>query len=342
MMKNLSKVQKIVNLLIQTAIFMVTGIFIYHQIFQKAGLQQLILTLEEDATTLSFQRRFLLVFFMMVVNWGLEAYKWRYLISKVEKVGFLKALQAVFTGISVSSIIPNRVGEFFGRVFVLKTAGRIESILITVVGSISQLLITVLAGSVALLIFIPQYLSKAGFSHGYLYYMLITLVISLNVILLALYFQISFLTTLKERILKNGLSRFQKFFRVFAFYHNRELAIVMMLSFARYMVFSTQFFLLLQLFDVMIPYFNALVLIALIYFIMAIIPTVALTELGIRGSVALYIFGLYFSQSSLLSEWINVGIFAASTVLWMINIGMPALIGILFVFRLQFFRKTCE
>ncbi len=341
-MKNLSKVQKIVNLLIQTAIFMVTGIFIYHQIFQKAGLQQLILTLEEDSATLSFQRRFLLVVLMMVINWGLEAYKWRYLIGKVEKVGFLNALQAVFTGISVSSVIPNRVGEFFGRVFVLKTAGRIESILITVVGSISQLLITVLAGSVALLIFIPQFLSKTGFSHGYLYYLLITLVLSLNVILLALYFQISFLTTLKERYLKNSLSRFQKFFRVFAFYHNRELAIVMMLSFARYMVFSTQFFLLLQLFDVKIPYFNALVLIALIYFIMAIIPTITLTELGIRGSVALYIFGLYFSHSSLLSAGNNTGIFAASTLLWMINIGIPALVGILFVFRLQFFRKPNE
>lgn len=338
-MKKLSKVQKIVNLLIQSAIFLVTCLFIYHQVFQKTDLPGLLRTMEEDLLKPEFQAGLLLVIFMMFVNWGLEAYKWKYLIGKVEKISFFKAFQAVLTGISISSFIPNRVGEFFGRVYILKTASRIESILITVVGSMSQLLITVLAGSIALLIFVPQYLSGAGFSHGYLYYTLIALVAALDFLLLALFFKLSFLTTLKERILQNGLKRFRKFFRVFAFYHNREIGTVILLSFGRYLVFSTQFYLLLFMFDVRVPYFNALVLIALIYFIMAIIPTIALTELGIRGSVALYIFGLYFGQFLHIAEKYNIGIFAASTLLWMINLGIPALFGTIFVFRLQFFRK---
>ena len=87
------------------------------------------------------------------------------------------------------------------------------------------------------------------------------------------------------------------------------------------------------MFDVQIPYFNALVLISMTYLIMAVIPTIALTELGISGSVALYLFGLYFRQIPL------AGVFAASTILWMINLGLPALIGTIFVFKLQFFRK---
>jgi hypothetical protein len=73
---------------------------------------------------------------------------------------------------------------------------------------------------------------------------------------------------------------------------------------------------------------------------MAIIPTIALTELGIRGSVALYIFGLYSGQVLPVSGANSLGIFAASTLLWTINLGIPALIGTIFVFRLQFFRKT--
>ena len=75
------------------------------------------------------------------------------------------------------------------------------------------------------------------------------------------------------------------------------------------------------------------------YFIMAIIPTIALTELGIRGSVALYFFGIYAGRFPVLEGTANIGVFAASTILWMINLGIPALIGTIFVFRLQFFRK---
>lgn len=341
-MKKLSKLQKIVNLLIQLVIFLATCLFIYHQVFQKNQLAGLLEMFENDVLNSKFQAGLLLVLAMMVVNWGLEAYKWKYLIGKIEHVSFFKAYQAVLTGISVSSFIPNRVGEFFGRVFILKTASRIESILITVVGSMSQLLITVLAGSVALLVFIPQYLPGAGFSSGYLYYGVFMLVVTLDAILLGLFFKLSFLSVLKERILQNGLKRLRKFFRVFAFYHNREMATVMLLSLARYVVFSTQFYILLLLFGLRIPYFDALILIALIYFIMAIIPTIALTELGIRGSVALYIFGLYFGQLMPLAEKNNLWIFAASTLLWMINLGIPALIGTIFVFRLQFFRKTVE
>jgi hypothetical protein len=242
--------------------------------------------------------------------------------------------------ISISSFIPNRVGEFFGRIFILKTASRIEGVLITVVGSMSQLLITVLAGSVALLVFIPQYLYDAVFGHGYIYHSLIMLVVTLDILLVALFFRLSFLTTLKERILQNGLKRLRKFFRIFAFYHNREMALVMLLSFARYLVFTAQFYLLLALFDIRIPYFDALVLIAIIYLIMAIIPTIALTELGIRGSVALYILGIYFAQHLLMAGSDNLGVIAASTLLWMINLGIPALAGTIFVFRLRFFRKT--
>jgi hypothetical protein len=77
----------------------------------------------------------------------------------------------------------------------------------------------------------------------------------------------------------------------------------------------------------------------MIYFVMAIIPTIALSELGIRGSVALYMFGLYFTLHGLSAMDFNQGILAASTLLWVVNLGIPAILGSIFVFRLQFFRK---
>jgi uncharacterized membrane protein YbhN (UPF0104 family) len=339
-MKNPAKLRKIENLSIQLVILVATYLFIYHQVFRKTDIPGIFKTVNDDFSKPEFKTQLLLLFAMMIINWSIEAFKWKLLIGKIERVSFFKALQGVLTGISISSFTPNRVGEFFGRAFILRQASHVEGILITVLGSMGQLLITVLSGSVSLLIFLPWCLPEAVFSHGYLYFTILALIVGLDILLLGLFFNVAFLSTLKEKILRNGLKKIRKFFRVFAFYHNRELAAVMLLSLTRYLIFSSQFYILLRLFDVPVPYFEAMVLISLTYFIMAVIPTIALTELGIRGSVALYVFGLYLAKSHPDPAIFSLGVFSASTLLWLINLGIPALIGTIFVFRLQFFRKN--
>ena len=72
---------------------------------------------------------------------------------------------------------------------------------------------------------------------------------------------------------------------------------------------------------------------------MAAIPTIALTELGIRGSVSLYFIGLYFTSLGIMCSY-DMGIITATTVLWIINLVIPAITGAIFVFRLKFFRKN--
>jgi len=37
---------------------------------------------------------------------------------------------------------------------------------------------------------------------------------------------------------------------------------------------------------------------------------------------------------------LNLGILAASVLLWFINLGIPAIVGSAFLFRLQFFRNV--
>jgi hypothetical protein len=228
MRNNLPKLRKIENLLIQAVIFIATYVFIYKQVFLKTDMPGMLKIMEEDVAKPGFRPQMALILFLMMVNWALETVKWQYLIGKVERIGFLEALQAVLAGVSISSFTPNRVGEFFGRVYSLKQASRIEGILITLVGSVSQLLVTVIAGSMAMLVFIPRYLPLAAYSHGYLYIGIVATVLALDLLLLGLFFNLSILSTLKERILKNGLQRIRRFFRVFAFYPNRGLALVMM------------------------------------------------------------------------------------------------------------------
>ncbi len=341
-MINKTKVGKTYNKLIQVVILLLAYWFIYDQVFYRKNLPQVWKVLIEDFNSEGFTWLLVGVILLMFVNWAVEAMKWKYLMAKIERISFWKSYEAVLTGVTVSSFTPNRIGEYFGRVFILNTGSRVEGILVTILGSMSQLMITIFTGSAALLAFIPLFLTTNWNVNGYLYYALVAGVVGFNVLILGFYLNVSFLSTLKEKLLRNGLKKIRKFFRIFAFYHNRELISILLYSLVRYIIFSFQFFILLRIFHVPIPYLDAMMLISLIYYVMAIIPTIALTELGIRGSVALYFFGIYFSGVAGSMDDINFGVLAASTLLWAINLGLPALFGSIFVFRLKFFRKSAK
>jgi uncharacterized membrane protein YbhN (UPF0104 family) len=262
------------------------------------------------------------------------------MIKKIEKVSFFKSLQAVFTGASVSFFTPNRIGEYFGRAFILDKASHVEGILITILGSMSQLLITILAGSLAFLVFIPHFMATSGFYSGYIYSGFVVLVVLFDALLLFLFINIQFLAILREKLLRSRLKRFRKFLAVFSGFRNRDMFWVIFLSFIRYLVFTGQFLLLLKMFSVPVPLFDAVIVIALIFLVLSVVPTVTLTELGIRNTAAVYFFGIWFQHSGTMPDSVLIGILSAASLLWIINLAVPAVIGTIFVFRLKFFRKN--
>jgi hypothetical protein len=75
-------------------------------------------------------------------------------------------------------------------------------------------------------------------------------------------------------------------------------------------------------------------MIVLSFFVLAAVPTVALTELGVRGSISIFFIGLVSTNI--------LGILVSSFALWIINLVIPALIGSLFVLELNFFRATSK
>ena len=114
---------------------------------------------------------------------------------------------------------------------------------------------------------------------------------------------------------------------------------MLLLSLLRYLVFSLQFYLLLKAFDLNLPYLKAMMLIGLVYLLVTIIPTIALSELGVRGSVSLFVFAIYLEPLGNWSDQAALAVASASTILWLINLAFPALLGVLFVYSLRFFRK---
>tara|TARA_B100000674_G_scaffold247524_1_gene204051 strand:+ start:3512 stop:4489 length:978 start_codon:yes stop_codon:yes gene_type:complete len=274
---------------------------------------------------------FSLVFFMMFINWIIEAFKWKILIKKIEDISIWTSIRAVFSGITVSTFTPNRVGEYGGRIFCLLKADRIQSILITVIGSIGQLITTVFFGLFGFL-FLPNYLPEIldyNFFHFVPYKLCVICVCVLNLYLVFTFLKTSYLTKLLSHF--KFLNRFKEYINVFSFYSVKELLHVFLLSNFRYLVFTTQFFILLNTFDEDILYFDAIPLITIMLLIVSIIPTIVFTELSVRGSVAVFLFGMITSNT--------VAVFSATFIMWIINFVFPALIGTVFVFSLKFFRR---
>ena len=324
--------KKTISYLLKIGIVAFALYFLYQQLYSKSSvsdfnISHILLRLQENYLVI------ILVILMMFLNWFLESLKWRVLISKIENVTIKRSIRAIFSGITISAFTPNRVGEYGGRIFCLDKADRIQAVLITVIGSMAQLVTTIVFGLTGILLLpnlmpeFNEFLSQFIFA----YPMMLFIIILLNVLLVTLFLNASLLSTVLSKI--KLFRNFTKYNEVFSFYSYSELLEVLLYSIARYAVFTSQFFILLHLFDVHVSFVDGFILIPTMLFFISIIPTIAITEIGVRGSLALFFFGLVSGNV--------VGILSATFVMWIINLLLPALIGMIFIFSLKFFRRQC-
>ena len=143
--------RKTIGFLIKIGIVAIAIFFLYHQFTSKSNSEDF----DIDNILLQIENNYLvvgLVVLMMLLNWFLESLKWRFLISKIERVTINRSIRAIFSGITVSAFTPNRVGEYAGRVFCLEKGDRIQAVLITVIGSMAQLITTIVFGLIGVLL----------------------------------------------------------------------------------------------------------------------------------------------------------------------------------------------
>lgn len=316
----------LISFFIKLVILVFTFFYIYKEIFYKSE----ILSIKRTCLTL-FENKLnwltlILVLILMGFNWCLEAIKWRLMIAKIERIPFLTAFKAIVSGITVSLFTPNRVGEYGGRVFYLKPEDRVQGVFITMLSSMSQLLITLVTGLLSLIVFIQN----NHLLNLYLYYSVAFMALALLLALLFFYFNIYLLNIFLLKI--RWLRKIEKYIHVLMRFGPRDLCKVLLLSLLRYAVFTFQYFLLLQLFQVHVPLLEGVVGISLSFLVMSLIPTFTLTEIGIRGSVCAYFLG-FLSRNSL-------GILSASFSLWLVNLALPALAGAFLIARLKLFKST--
>lgn len=326
------KLKNILNYLVGPLLFIWLAYSIYHQIKGQVDVQQswnLILQAFQE----EHRWKLITVIALMFVNWGIEARKWQLQIKGIESINFLNAFRQILAGQALGFNTINRIGESAGRAAFLKEGNRLRGVVLSFVGSMAQIIATFTMGVGALFYVKVVILNNTNQLSGLSGFWLdgLIYVIAGGIILFTLaYFRLAGLIELLEKI--PFFAKYRFFIEKLEDFHWRELIRILFLSFGRYFVFLVQYILLLEVFNVHVFWLDACALVGVLFLVMAIVPTIALAEMGVRGKVSLLLFGLVSSNT--------IGIIATAGGIWLINLILPAIGGTLFILGLKLFRKN--
>jgi hypothetical protein len=314
--------KKIISYLIKFSILLLAAIFIYKRLSDNTNLQnfnQLLSLLDKKKVVITLS----IILLLMLFNWLIESLKWQFLISKIEPIKLQRAIESVFCGLTWAVFTPNRIGEYGGRIFFLSPRKRIKGAIAMSVGHFAQMVITNVAGAMALLWFLTHFV----ITNESLFFAIAFMVMVFCAFFVLFYFNIHWLNHILKSI--KPIKRFSSFFGVFNSYSTKELSKVILFSLARFMVFTSQYILIVHLLVPEIPFYQISLLVFILFFVQSALPSLDLLDIGVRSMTATYFFSFITHQ--------EIAIMASAALIWLVNLIIPAILGSFFVFKLNFF-----
>lgn len=249
----------------------------------------------------------IVVLFFTDANWLLEIFKWKTLVSVEKKISFFEAYEQCFSSLTASIITPNRIGEYAAKTLYYKNEIRKKIMLLNLIGNLSQLSITVFFGLIGFVFLIRNFSFQ------------IPKINALKFLLVFLFFAVLYF--FRKRISRFKIKNYLK--KLFIKFYSK----VIVLSFLRYLFFTHQFIFLMRIFGVETEYFTLLNLIFCMYFFTSIIPTLAIFDWVIKGSVAIWLFGFIGLN--------ELTVVTVTTLMWLLNFAIPSIIGSIFVLNFK-------
>lgn len=326
-MNSKAKIIKLTETIVKIVIVLLGIWIIYKKIIHNQNITQLWNDIKSSFTSSKHIYLLLLTTILIPINIYLEGVKWRIQLKPIENISYYKSFLSIFTGLTAGMFFPNRMGNFLGRIFMMENGDRIKAAMVTIVGGMAQMIATVSVGLIATIFFVNKY------------FVLLTISIILIVaLLLLIYFNIHVLKYFQFLIPKKFKEKTKEYFDVFSLYDKKELLKILIISFLRYFIYTFQFVLLIWAFNIPLTYLNAMIPISFTYLLMMVIPFITITEIAIRGSVSILVFEKWFIINGI-SNSLELMVFSASSLLWILNIAIPSIIGLFLIHRLKFFRQ---
>ncbi|WP_312135848.1 hypothetical protein [Sphingobacterium sp.] len=320
--QKLTKTQrKYLNLLIKIIIVALAMWFVVSKVNNQKNLAEFkILIGTIDPVTIRIVLG--LVFLLMLLNWLLEVVKWRFLSRRLEYLGMWKAIKSVFCGLTWAIFTPNRIGEYGGRIMLLKPENRASGAVAMGVGLFAQLVLTSVFGAISIAWFVTTFIeTPSSVDFG-----VWLLAIIYAMAFLILYFNVSRVDYLVGKV--KFLHKVKPFFVVLEDYSVRELAYVLWLSTCRFAIFTSQYIILMLVFLPELSIVSMLPMIFILFFIQSAVPSLDIFDFSVRSFVASNLFAYITTQ--------ELAVMAIVSCVWFVNLIFPAIIGAFFVFNVNY------
>ncbi len=258
----------------------------------------------------------LIQLFLLILNLFIESKKWKSLLSNEIKVSNSQSFKMVLAGFASGIFTPAKLGEPVGRIIFLDKLYWGTATILNYFGGIIHNIVILSLGLPCLIIHYKS--ADIQLSSQSKIYILIFITLIVFVIII-----ISFVTKISAKL--NYLKRIEKIaslFRKLKAIPKHIIIKVLMLSLLRFLVYSLQLVILLYLFNAKIQ-FTSLIIIPIYFMLITITPSYILIDLGIRGSIALFIFSSFCIP--------EISIVLVVFLLWLLNQMSPALLGTIII-----------
>jgi hypothetical protein len=302
------KAKQLLVLLIKLLIVGSAFYFIYNELAHNDQLNWVLFVEKFNKNQSVLGIAFLLL--LSILNRFFEILKWQNLVSYIHKITLFDSTKQVLGALTAGLFTPNGIGEYAGKALFFDKSQAKNIVFLNLICNGIQVIISILFGLLGL-----WYL---GF--GKWVFLLLTIVLGFGILGFGLK-----KVRIKGYSIEKILSKINEIPKKIH-QKNSYLAI------CRYLIFSHQYYLLFLAFDVQLPYFTLMATIAAVYFLASSLPTFQFLDFAVKGSVAVYFFGLLN-----VNEWIVVFI---STLMWFLNVVLPVLIGSYFVLNFKSKWKT--
>lgn len=260
------------------------------------------------------------VFFALLLvgaNVGIQIIKWRYFLRLADSTVTLKqAASSLLFGITLGSFTPGQIGELGGRA--LRHTGALSAQIIgfTIIDKLQMFLIMGMGGIVSFIFLFPLPLWEQ-----------VIISVGGSLIFLIFFFRPALLKQIAERIPFRIVQHewVEDFLQTLTKFHAKDLLYSFALTVIFYVVIWLQLFLLLNAFSP-VSVWQAFLGYAAMMFFKSLLP-ISFGDLGIREASSVYFFSrIGIPETTALN---------AAFLLFVINMVVPALVGLFFLPKLK-------
>lgn len=309
-------------------IFLLSIWFLSNELSKKMTDKIFLHHIKEQISNTAFLLYTALSFILMPLNWFIEAFKWKIATQRFFKTKILKILYVIFVGVALDLFFPSRLGDVTAKIISSPEGQKWQAVVIQFYVSLGQLIVITLFATIFFIFIFFSNLQIMQIS---------TIVVTIVSFIMLLFFTIMFFWSTPIRLfiklIKMLIANFQTSTVTYSCPLKERLSLLT-LSALRYFIYAIQFHLIFLALGFTLSFLDGLIFISIFLFFITIIPQFAITEGITRSAIALSVAYVLSTWNVEFKNFDSSSLILVSTISWLINIFIPAFLGLMFYHKI--------